>query len=508
MARIAHQRGASVSQNTLDDLLLQNPNAPTNDEFALYFARKLYERPEERAITPVELDFTESTTELAATDDEQIEWCGESSRGLLDAVLASNLLSDAARTECMAIVADAAPALERTKTIGHFRFHWTEISSNPLDNTNESNIDATAAELNDCWNRYVADFRAPKADLIGGNRLLDVDVYSDPSLHGSTSSQTNRIFLNSATVVNDDCRRQTTTAHELFHRVEYSYGYITGTAGQRWWVEALGSWSQEYYAPAIDDYISRVNGGLATPSLGLLDRSYDACHYWKYLGEQVAAQSPVVTTEKQAIREVLDEYSTNGLNMKAASEAVTQNRVARSFDRFFVDWTKTNYLKDLVAPGAHYDYAEDETVTTSCGRTNGPYRHLAPDTDVSITSSTFTWNSGTQTANAFGSRYHHFDIGAGVTSLKLRFTGNSGGGSGTYSAHLIMIKDDHWRVIYNNQGVVNRTWQLAPAAGQFDRCVLVINGLTGGGPYRIEVNPAAEADEPDEYAEEPAVAMA
>ena len=497
-----------MPQNTLDDLLLQNPNAPTNDEFALYFARKLYERQEERALTPVELDFTESATALAATDDDRIEWCGESSRGLLDAVLASNLLSDAAHAECNAIIDDAAPALERTKTIGHFRFNWTELSGDPRDNTNETNIDATAAELNECWDRYVADFREPKANLVGGQRLLDIDVYFDPSLHGSTSSHSNRIFLNSDSVVNDVCRRQTTAAHELFHRVEYSYGYVTGTAGQRWWVEALGSWSQEYYAPAVDDYITRVNGGLANPSPGLLDRSYDACHYWKYLGEQVADRSPAVATEVQAVREVLDEYSTNGLDMKAASDTVTQSRISRSFDSFFTDWTKANYLKDLVAPSARYDYAEDETVTTSCGRIYGPYRHVAPDTDISVTSNTSVWSSGMQTSSAFGSRYHHFDIGASVTTLGLRFGGNSGGGSGTYSVHLVMIKDDRWRVIYNNQGVVDRTWQLALTAGQFDRCVLVVNGLTTSGPYQVEVNPPADADEPDEYAEEPAVAFA
>ena len=256
-------------ETSLDDLLLQNPNAPTNDEYALHFARQLYAPREERDEERLLLGFAEGRREFEASDDEQVEWCGEASRGLLDAVLASNLLSSEARSEINAMMEDAAPSLERTKTIGHFRFQWTETSSDARDNTNETNVDATAAVLNDCWNHYVTDFRQPQADLIGGQRILDVEVYFDPSLHGSTSSHTNRIFLNSETVVNDDCRRQTTSAHELFHRVEYTYGYVTGTPGQRWWVEALGSWSQEYYAPAIDDYISRVNGGLANPSLGL-----------------------------------------------------------------------------------------------------------------------------------------------------------------------------------------------------------------------------------------------
>ncbi len=355
------------------------------------------------------------------------------------------------------MISDAAPALERDKTVGHFHFFWTEVSGNPNDNTNEANIDATAAVLNDCWNRYVADFRQPQADLVESQRIIDVQVYNDPGLHGSTSSHTNRIFLNSRTVVNDDCRRQTTSAHELFHRVEYSYGYVTGTPGQKWWVEALGSWSQEYYAPDIDDYISRVNAGLADPARGLLGRSYDACHYWKYLGEQLSRRSTAVGSEDQAIREVLDEYSSNGLDAKTASGTVTQNRISRPFDRFFQDWSKANYIKDLVNPFIRYEYTEDETVTTTGGRTYGPYRHVAPATDETITGNTFTWTSGPQTANAYGTRYHHFDIDPSVTEFEVRFEGNVGGGSGIYSLHLVMIKDNRWRVIYNTPSVTDRT---------------------------------------------------
>ena len=484
---------------TLDELLLQNPNAPTNDDYALDFAHRLYPLAAERALGRRAFAFAEGMTEFEASDDEQVDWCGEASRGLLDAVLASNLLSDSARDEIGTMISDAAPALEREKTIGHFHFSWTEVSGNPNDNTNETNIDATAAILNDCWDRYVADFRQPKAALIGGQRIIDVDVYDDPGLHGSTSSHSNRIFLNSRTVVNDDCRRQTTSAHELFHRVEYSYGYVTGTAGQRWWVEALGSWSQEYYAPAIDDYIARVNSGLAVPGKGLLARSYDACHYWKYLGEQLSKRSGPVGSEEQAVREVLDEYSTNGLDAKAASGTVTQNRIARPFNRFFQDWSKANYIKDLSNSGIRYDYDEDENVTMSCGRTYGPYRHVAPVTDETITGNSFTWNSGTQMANAYGTSYHNFDIDPSLTKLRMRFEGNVGGGSGFYSVHLIKIIGDRWHVIYNNPGVTERTWNLNLTAGQYDRCVLVVNGLDTGGAYEIGINPCMSGVWRDNY---------
>ena len=426
--------------------------------------------------------------EFSATDDENVDACGEASRGLLEAVLASNLLSEAAREEINSMISDSLPALEEEKTIGHFRFRWTEVSADARDNTNEANIDATGAILNDCWDRYVADFRRPQAEVMGGQRIIDVDVYREAGLHGSTSSQSNRIFLNSETVVNDDCRRRTTSAHELFHRVEYSYGYVTGTAGQRWWVEALGSWSQEYYAPDVDDYINRVNSGLSTPAKGLFSRSYDACHYWKYLGEQLSRRNVNVTSEEQAIREVLDEYATNGNDAKAASGKITQVRASRTFDRFFQDWSKANYIKDLDNPFIRYEYLEDENVTASCGRNYGPYRHVAPLTDETIISDTFTWTSGIRMANAYGTNYHHFEIDPSVTQMEMRFEGNVGGGSGMYSVHLIMIKADHWSKIYNGLDVTDRTWNLSFTSGRYDRCMLAVNGLATGGAYEIGVN--------------------
>lgn len=478
-----------MPEASLDELLLQNPNAPTNDHFALQFARDLFPPADDREDdAAISFDFAEGPAEFRAIDNEGTEWCGEPTRGLLEAVVASDLLSEEARGTISDMMEDAAPALERSKTIGHFNFRWTETSSNLRDNTNETNIDATGAILNDCWDRFVVDFREPKAALINGKRMVDVDVYYDGGLHGSTSSHRNQIFLNSHTVVNDDCRRKTTSAHELFHRVEYSYGYITGTAGQRWWVEALGSWSQEYYAPDVDDYISRVNTGLGSPDNGLLGRSYDACHYWKYLGEQVSARSDAVGSETEAIREVLDEYAGNGFDAKAASNTVTTARLSRPFDRFFQDWTKANYLKDLATPSAKYDYLEDENTTNSCGRNYGPYRQVNPVSDHKITSNQTTWTSGTQAVAAYGTRYHHFDIEPGVTEFELRFEGNLGGGDGSYSLHVGLIKDDRWRRIHNSTNTTEVARHVAFAAGDYDRCVVVVNGLASGGQYELGLN--------------------
>jgi hypothetical protein len=479
----------------LDELLRNNPDAPDDDAEARELAARLLPPRQAGDGQAIDLELADGDVTLSATDDEAVEWCGEQTLGVLEATLASNVITDDARSDIENMIADAVPALEKSKTIGHFNFRWTETSADGRDNTNEVNIDATAQVLNDAWDTYVADLRAPKAQLRGGVRIIDVDVYYEGTLHGSTSSQSNRIFLNAHTVVNDDCRRQTTSAHELFHRVEYSYGYVTGTAGQRWWVEALGSWSQEYLYPDVDDYITRVNSGLADPARGLLGRSYDACHYWKYLGEQVAARS-AVASEQAAIGEVLDEYAANGKDAKAASGTVTMNRVGRSFDRFFQDWSKANYLKDLTSPSAKYDYAEDEQVTQSCNRTYGPYRHVAPIIDEKITVGASHWNSPGLAASAYGTNYHRFEIEDGVAGFSLRFTADSGG---PCSAHVAFVKGNRWRRIRNQVSTTEHTWTEEFDPGDYDEAVLVVNGLGSDATYTVSIDDCLTGSWRDAY---------
>lgn len=472
----------------IDQILKDNPNAPTNDEYALNLARKLFPPREQRVEEAVNLNFIEGTVTLAADEGENIEFCGEYTWGLLEAALNSTLISPQAKEEINAIMADSMPSLEKDKTIGHYHFKWTEASSDARDNVRETDIDATANFLNECWDHYTADFQQPKAALIGGKRIIDVEVYFRSRLYGSTSSFSNRIFLNSRYVVRDECRRRTVSAHELFHRVQYTYGYVTGTAGQRWWVEGTASWAQDYAYDEVNDYVTRINGGLSKPDKSLLNRSYDGCFYWKYLGEQIRKRNAEVYHEEQALQEFMQEYSTNGLDAKAASSTITQKRISRNFNQFFQDWSKANYIKDLKNPYIRYEYDEDEIATTICGRKYGPYKHLDPLVKQTISSDTFSWTSPTYPVNAYGTDYLEFEVNPAVTKINLRFEGNPAGGSGDFSTHLILIKNNRWRRIYNNSSVNERTWNLSFTAGNYDHCVLVVNGLATGGEYEVSLN--------------------
>ena len=98
-----------------------------------------------------------------------------------------------------------------------------------------ANIKATAQVLNAAWDDFATNFKEPKHYTAGGKKLIDVRVYDlGTFLFGQTSSTWDHIELNSKQVVRDDCKRKTTPVHELFHRVQYSYDYVSGTGGMRW----------------------------------------------------------------------------------------------------------------------------------------------------------------------------------------------------------------------------------------------------------------------------------
>ena len=68
-----------------------------------------------------------------------------------------------------------------------------------------------------------------------------------------TPSAWNHIDLNSQSVVSDECNRKMTPVHELFHRVQYSYGYESGAPNMQWVVEATASWAQKLCALDVGD---------------------------------------------------------------------------------------------------------------------------------------------------------------------------------------------------------------------------------------------------------------
>ena len=162
--------------------------------------------------------------------------------GVLFASLQNPAISDATRAEVESIIVAAEPAVHKTYTSGHFKIYYTDSDVDPNNNVTLDDVKSMAKDLNKTWNKYVANFKTPKHYLDGTTEMVDVKVYDlGDGLYGETSSSWNYMNLNSKQVVNDACNRKTTPAHELWHRVEYAFGYVSGTANMGWIVEGTAS---------------------------------------------------------------------------------------------------------------------------------------------------------------------------------------------------------------------------------------------------------------------------
>jgi hypothetical protein len=414
--------------------------------------------------------------------EEIKEECGENAYGILFAALSNPDITDTTIDEVGELVDADMPALPSIYTSGHFKFYYTTADPDSDNNVTLAEVQATAVILNNAWNDYVVNFTEPKNYLSGGVKLIDVNVYYlGATLLGSSASYLDSIDLNSKLVVKDTCKRQTTPVHELFHRVEYSYGYITGTANMSWAVEGCASWSQKYRASNVGDWMDRMNQGLNAPDLDLITgRSYNACHYWCYLGQR-GTGGYFGGSEKTFINTVWSTYQTNGKNMKNAVDSAIKAIIGASynFERITTWWQFANFIKDMTNASSTFDYEEDEWIRTCGGTTHGPLAHT-PRTTVALNLGTnYTVNG---TVSSYGADYYVFNVGATVTRVELTATA----ATNNFAFAVIEIKNGAYRSYVTTLGGRNGyTYTRDYTPGQVSQIALMVMGNPGGGAYTV-----------------------
>ena len=445
-----------------------NPDVPRTDAGIIALVRKLYPPPGEQQ---PELGAKRPAARLHRSREYEL--------GVLFAALQNPAISDLTRQQVDLIIQETIPPLPKTYTSGHYKFNYTDNNRNLDHNVTLAQIQDTAAKLNSYWDTYSANFKTPKHYNSGGEEMLDINVYYlGDGLFGETGSGLDYINLSSKLTVRDPCKRRTVSAHELFHRVQYSYGYISGMARMLWIVEGTADWAMRYTNIGIRDYMDTMNDGLKAPNVNLIkDRDYDACHFWVYLQELAGTWA--------ALKDLWVAYEDNGKNGKAAVNTVTTKRLNKTFDQFAQTWIKANYLKDLDNAG-DYGYDENKVSQTTCGVTHGPLI-LVPRTTQAIADNSTSFSLD-RTVLPYGANYFDFPLGADLTQLRVRVTGEE---SGNFSYHFIGVKNNSWQSIIN-RSVDDYTYSKTLASWQWDRLVLVVAGRSKGGDYTIKVGPQNE----------------
>jgi len=390
-------------------------------------------------------------------------------------------IDPATRATVDSIIALSEPLLPKTYTSGHFRFFYTDNDPDPRNNATLTQIKKTALALNASWTSYSSNFTTPKHYLAGTKQMLDIKVYwLGDTLKGQTNTLWNHILLNSQLTVADDCMLRTTSAHELFHRVQFIYASDNLTPNMLWLFEGTAQWAKKYRYESIRDYMGWMNKGLTStdPSIGFMQRANDTVHFWVYLEKRWGWA---------AIKEVWETFKTNGHDAKAAVDKMLQDKNRNSsFDQFVGEWALTNYVKDTANPGMN-DYDEDEISKTSCGVTYGPLVSVpALPNNLIITKNTQPWVK-TTFVRPYNADYYQFGIDPGVTGIDLKLDGKD---TGSFRYYVLGMKNNSV-ITQSTAGQTDYVWEQTFPAGRYDKIAVVVVGMDIGGSYKINVEPTS-----------------
>jgi hypothetical protein len=451
-----------LAQEVFEAQFGNNPQIPRSHEAIIALAERLYP------------PLTKKTAPAAPAKD-LTNWCGEEDVGVLFAALQNPEVSDVTRRMVNDIIVAAIPPLHKRwiSNSGHFQIFYTTDNPDPLHNVTRAQIKNLATLLDSYWDLFGIEFKEPKHKIVDGKKRIDVKVYYiDADTLGQTHSGWEHIELNSALCVRNWCQRRSTSTHELFHRVQYAYGLVSGTANMKWIVEGTAVWSEKFTNEGLRSYMYRMNKGLRVPEKALItERSYDATHFWVYLQEMYDS----------AIEEVWANYEVNGHDAKAAVDSVTTAAIRQNFDLFVGRWSLANYTKDLDNANVLLDYDEDEVIKTSCGVTYGPLLKVPVTTKTIGPDSTYTWIGSVK---PYGSKYFVFNLTPTLNGVLGSFNG-----TGSFVVSIGKIYNNE----YSNFRMQDTT-SIVEFGGMrdsgffFNKVAVVVTGAPTGGNFELKID--------------------
>lgn len=175
------------------------------------------------------------------------------------------------------------PLFENRIETEHFVLQWTNRSSDPGDNIPEPQVvRETAGYLETAWAKYVDLFgRTPY--LAPGKDKIDV-VFRDMDCYGTADPPDGPIQFNAKVWMKNAGIRQPTSAHELFHKLQYAYGYKTKwspTYPFMWFTEGTAAWAEVFVWGRVSRSC-KVNAIFRNCRLDLYDADDMAMPFWIY----------------------------------------------------------------------------------------------------------------------------------------------------------------------------------------------------------------------------------
>lgn len=411
----------------------------------------------------------------------RFEECGETLRSRIFTGLENPSLTPEQRSDVEADMDADLSDFEQSMETDHFTLRWTNSSADSSDNISDSSIVSdTAGFLETAWTNYNSTFGRPP-HLANGASKIEV-VFRDIAEAGSTTVN-GPIELDSPTWNAQPGKRQPTSAHELFHRMQYAYGYRTTwipSGSFQWFSEGSASWGEVFNWRRVS-LSHKITSLFTNPDLNLWAASYRALPFWIFFQVRQAdapSDNPMVS--------FMQKYEATGDAAAAVAEVIDEdwpaNNVYGQMDNFFALFARDRLRGSWRVTGSGF-VSPYPTILGPDGSTLEP----TPTVTGVPMGGGDTYNVSTA-VSAYGSDYYRFSFEPDSDGDTFSFS-VAGASGGNYSYYLVWEKTGAWKrstFPFDVSGSYShaQTIDLADA----DSLVLIISGRGTGGTYSLNAS--------------------
>lgn len=458
------------------ELAHQDPTIPRSYAQLKWLGQRLFDPTRRRLIRERRWEYQPSQGLL----QHGIEECGEGAYYQFFAALSNPYLSSWQRLDIEADLDADTPSFENSEETTHFILRWTNSSPHADDNIADSNIiTATGDFLETAWTRYHDTF-GKDPYVPPGSSKIEV-TFHDISGFGVSSPPDGPIQLDAWNWVNQPGIRQPTSAHELFHKLQYAFGYRTTwtpVSPYKWFSEGTASWS-EVFVWGRTSGAYKIEDMFSNPGINLYDASYRALPFWIFFQarqQDNPANNPLVS--------FMQKYETSGNEDTALQQVISE------------EWPPNNVYNQV--PTFFALFSRERTWNAwRTGPSGGMYPEIR-DPDENILSPALTrievplgkgdtYSVGGNVP-AIGSVYYRFNFAADADNetLTLSIDGSS---TGDFTFYLVWEKGGSFqRGVFPFGLTEDYSFSEVIDRDVADSLTVIVSGRGAGGPFTLNAS--------------------
>jgi hypothetical protein len=311
-------------------------------------------------------------------------------------------------------------------------------------------------------------------------------LFEDIGGYGVASPPDGPIKFDSPTWIGNEGVRRPTSAHELFHKLQYAFGYRTKhtpSGAYKWFSEGTASWAEVFVWQRVSRAY-KLRDLFSNPDLHLYDASYRALPYWIFFQARQtdsASDNPLVDLmQKYEDLDATTAYPEREAYAEVIEEDWPAGNVYGNKEAFFALFSRDRRLQhwNLGPAGVLYPTILDPD--------GDPIEPMLTVTEAGLGSGDSYVNHGS--VSGFGSDYYRLTLepSANGETLTINVDGAAGG---DFSYYLIWEKNGRWKRAsfpYHISGDYGATETVDRSFA--DSLMLVISGRGGGGGYTLDAS--------------------